>query len=101
MTKVEKIKEYLLKELHCPYGEDCNLEVDFVENYDGEVEEIQITTQTWELDIYLMDGSVSFSTNHYHDDKVEHFAVDEYELEYVMDIKDSWEYLKEIIKEEE
>lgn len=95
MNRVEKIREYLMEELYCPYGEDSKLEVELVENYDGsEVEEIQILTQTWELDMGVKDSLwFNFST-------LQGCGIDEYELEYVMSIKDSWEYLKELIKEE-
>jgi len=95
MTKEEKIREYLMEELYCPYGEDSKLEVELVEDYDGKVNEIQILTQTWELDMGVEDDSwFNFST-------LQGCGIDEYELEYVMSIKDSWEYLEEIIKEEE
>lgn len=95
MTKEEKIKEYLMKELYCPYGEDSNLDVALEENYDGsEVEEIQITTNTWEIDLGVRGDWFSFST-------MNGCGIDEYELEYVMSIKDSREHLNELIKEEE
>jgi len=84
-----------MEELYCPYGEDSKLEVELVEDYDGKVNEIQILTQTWELDMGVEDDSwFNFST-------LQGCGIDEYELEYVMSIKDSWEYLEEIIKEEE
>lgn len=96
MNKETKLREYLMEELYCPYGEDSNLEVKLIENYDGsEVDEIQILTQTWELDMGIEEDSwFNFST-------LQGCGIDEYELDYVMRIKDSWGYLSEIVKEEE
>lgn len=89
-----KIREFLMNELYCPYGKDCQLKVELVENSNGDVESIQIITQTWKVDLEIDHTWFNFSTN-------DGCGIDEYELEYVMDIKDSWDELIELVKQEE
>ena len=79
MVNVNQIKLFLESELYCPY-EDCNLKV----SVDMDRKDIHVETNTWEISMGLgeTDDSFCLSTK-------ESYGIDQYELEYIMNIKDS------------